>query len=141
MVGEDTHLEVVIDKALVQRAQHGLKGDVVAAVVKDVAQALDLLGAVAQDEQAVAAGEEVAERLPDEVKVLVVDALWLEVQRQVLHAALGHCLALGEVDAPQLVQAADEQVGVHHLASRLGVALVGDEGAHRHAFGSNLADA
>ena len=103
VVGEDTHLEVVIDKALVQRAQHGLKADVVAAVLKDVAQALDLLGAVAQDEQAVAAGDEVAERLPDEVKVLVVDALWLEVQRQPLHATLGHCLALSEINAPQLV--------------------------------------
>ena len=64
-----------------QRAQHGLEADVVATVLKDVVQALDLLGTVGEDEYLVALLEEVGKRLPDEVEILVVDALRLAVQR------------------------------------------------------------
>ena len=141
VVGEDAQLQVIVNKALVQCPQHGFKGDGVAPVLKDVVQALNLLGAVTQDDQFVALGQEVGERLPDEVKILVVDALRLAVQRQALDAALGSGLAVDKRDAPQFMQALDKQVGIHDLVGGLGVALVGDDGADRHAFLGNFADA
>ena len=141
VVGKHAQFQVLVDKALVQCAVDGLEGDVVAAVLKDVAQSLNLLGAVAQDDDAVALGQEVGERLPDEVEVLVVDALGLAVQCHAFGALLGCALAVGEGDALQPVQALDEQVGVNHLVGGLGVALVGNECAGRHPLAGNLADA
>ena len=141
VVGEDAHLQVIVHKALVQCAQHGLKGDGVTAVFKDVAQALNLLGTVTQDEQPVTTRQEVGERLPDEVKVLVIDALGLAVQRQPLDTTCGSGLAIGVADAAQLPQALQEQVGINHLVHSLGVTLVGDKRTHRHSLTGNLADA
>ena len=127
MVGKDAQLQILIHKALVQRAQHRLEADGVATVLKDVVQALNLHGAVAQDDQLVALRQEIGKRLTDKVKILVVDALWLAVQRQALDAALGSGFAVDQGDAPQCVQPLDKQVGIHNLVGGLGVALIGNQ--------------
>ena len=141
MVGKDAQLEVVIDKALMQSAQYRLKADVIAPVLKDVVQALNLLGAVGEDEYFIVLGQELRERLADEVKILVVNTLRLAMQRQTLHTLLGCRLAASEGDAAQCVQSSHEQVGINNLVGRLGVALVSDQSAYRHSLPGNLANA
>ena len=141
VVGEDTQLQVVVNETLMQRPEYRLKGDIVATVLKDVVQAFNLLDTVAQDDKPVATGQEVGERLADEVEILVVNALWLAVQCQALHALFGSRFSGCEADASQLVQTVDKQVGIHHLVGGVGIAFVGDDGADRHALTGDFVDA
>ena len=133
MVGEYTQLQVVVDKALVQGLVDGGELDVVVAVVEDGAQALDLLGRVAQDHDFVALAQEVVERLADEVEILVEYALRAAVQAQPCIGLAG-ALAVAQVDAPEAVEAGQETRHVDHLFHGFGVALVGHQGILRERF-------
>ena len=75
VVGEHADACRVVHVSFVQRAVHCGEGDIVATVGENGAQSLVLVGVVAEDAQAVALGEELAERFGDEVEILVVDTL------------------------------------------------------------------
>ena len=56
VVGEDTELQVIVNKAFMQRPEYRFKGNIITTVLKDVVQAFNLLDTVAQDDEPVATG-------------------------------------------------------------------------------------
>ena len=140
MVGKHAHLQVIVHKALMQRAQHGLKADVVATVFKNDLESLNLLGTVAQDVDGVAMRKKVAERPADEVKILVIDALGCAVKRQ---SGISDHIALskGVVDAAMARQLGHELRLVNHMAHSAHVAFFGKDRAGRHALVTDGLDA
>ena len=65
VVGEDAAAGGVVDESFVDGAVDGLKVDAVAAVLEDDAEAFELLGVVAENQQFIAFGEEIGEGAAD----------------------------------------------------------------------------
>ena len=138
VVGEYAQSQVVVNKALVQRAQAGFKLDVIVSVVEDGTQSRNLLFVVAEDEDAIATRKKILERVTNEVEVLVINALRRAVQR---HAclALKRALAIAKVNAAHRVEHSDKMADVDHLVHCALIAFLGNHRAGRHALIGNLA--
>ncbi len=90
---------LMVYKALMQCAFDTAECNIVASIGKDVAQALYLASAVAEDVYLVAALGKVAQRLGYQLKILMVYTLWRAMQiqsgRSGLSTAFGVCSAGG----------------------------------------------
>ena len=131
VVGEDTQTAFVIHKALVESLFHCGKGDVVAAIAENLAQAFNLLLALGKDENFVTLLEEIAEGFANQVEIFMVDAL----RREIVFdngISLARILPRGESDFTERGKTGTEAVEIHHVVHGVAVALVGDERFLRH---------
>ena len=131
MVGKDAQLQVVVDKSLMEGTQHGHEGDIVAAVVENGFQTVDLLLAVGKYHESVAVAQKVGKRLPYEFKILMIDALRTAFQRHsgFLIALWGLAEVIGY--KRKIGKFAFEGVVIHHLAHGIGIVVLCYKGAAR----------
>lgn len=76
MVGEDASFLEVVHKSLVESGDDGREFYFVATVGEDFFESFNLLVAVGEDENFVTIVKETGERITDDIKILVVNALW-----------------------------------------------------------------
>lgn len=141
MVSEHANLAVTVNKTFVKSGNDRNKADLFLSVLKNLTQTFNLLGAVAQYIYCVAVTQELAERLTDEVKVLVEQALRSASEVNSMGATVGLFVCGGEMYLPETGKGFAELFWVNQPADRLSIPLISKQRALAEPLLFNCPDA